>query len=196
MNSKNVVFLLLAGVLLLYQTAWSHTKNSAALIPPPADFYSCRTTGNGTVCQGKVTNVYSGGMASSCPQGFNILENGYFEETATRYYDRNGYLVQRVLHVIYPVGDVHNVLYNSRTGKAVVYTTDVIETDSFSIPGNFNSITARFTGNLYMVSLPATGMLVEDVSILAATPSGDILDVHGTKVLLAGEAANLCNALG
>ena len=196
MNSKNVVFLLLAGVLLLYQTAWSHTKNSAGLNPPPPGFYSCRTTGNGTVCQGKLTNVYSGGVAGSCPQGFDILENGYFEETATRYYDRNGYLVQRVLHVIYPVGDVHNVLYNSRTGKAFTYATDVTETDSFTIPGDFNSISARFTGNLYMVSLPATGMLFEDAGILASAPTGDVLDAHGLQVLLAGEAANLCNALG
>ena len=196
MNSKNFVFLLLAGVLLLYQTAWSHTRNSmAGLNPQPPDFYNCRATGNGTVCQGKVTNVYSGDKTSSCPQGFDILENGYFEETATRYYDRNGYLVQRVLHVIYPVGDVHNALYNSRTGKAIIYSTDVTETDSFTIPGNFNSISARFTGNLYMVTLPGTGMLVEDAGILPSAPIGDIPEVHGLKVLMSGEAEKLCGAL-
>ena len=196
MNNKNILVVLLAGLILLYQVVRPYTTVSAAeLIPPPPDFYTCHATGNGTVCQGKIVNQYTGGMDGSCLQGFDILENGYFEETATRYYDLNGYLVVRVLHVIYSGSDARNVLYNWRTGKSLTYTSDVTETDSFTVPGDFNSISARFTGNLYMVTLPGTGMIVQDVRALTFAPPGDILDVRGPKVLSSGEMEKLCEAL-
>jgi hypothetical protein len=166
-----------------------------ALNPPPPDWYTCYATGSGTVCHGKMTFEHFEGYDGTCPQGFDILENGYKEETGARYYDRNGDLIKRVLHDIYPVGDPRNILYNSQTGKSIPYTTDGTETDTFAVPGDFNSLTARFTGNLYTVTLPGGGLLVHDVGVFTFGPDGSILEDRGPKMLFFGETEKLCAAL-
>ena len=91
---------------------------ATALNPPPPDFYSCQTNGSGTVCHGRHTGSYQGAFDGICPQGFDILENGFIEETAARYYNRDGDLVRRVLHDRWP-NTQENILYNSLTGKSV-----------------------------------------------------------------------------
>ena len=197
MFTRRLLYLLgvIALVVVFIGALPAHVKAQTGLNPPPPDFYTCYATGSGTLCHGKVTDEYFGGDDGSCPQGFDILENGYLNQTATRYYNSDGYLIQRVLHAIYPVGDPRNILYNSETGKSVAYRSDVTETDDFAVPGDFNSITARFTGNLYTVTLPGGGLLVHDVGVLTFAPDGDILDVRGPKMLLFGENEKLCSAL-
>jgi len=165
------------------------------LNPPPPDWYTCYMTGSGTICHGKMTFEHFGGFDGTCPQGFDILENGYKEETGTRYYNRNGDLIKRVLHDVYPVDDPRNILYNSQTGKSVAYSTDATETDTFAVPGDFNSITARGTGNLYTVTLPGSGLLVHDVGMFTFAPDGSILEDRGPKMLFYGDTEKLCSVL-
>jgi hypothetical protein len=165
------------------------------LNPPPPSWYTCKDTGSGAICHGSQTFEHVAGSDGTCPQGFDILENGYKEETATRYYDRDGNLVRRVLHDVYPVGHPLNVLYNSQTGKSVPYTADFTERDDFAVPGDFDSITARFTGNGYTVTLPGGGLLVHDVGVFTFAPDGSILEDHGPKMLFFGETEELCAAL-
>ena len=165
------------------------------LNPPPPSWYTCKDTGSGAICHGSQTFEHFAGLDGTRPQGFDILENGYTEETATRYYDRDGNLVRRVLHDVYPVGHPLNVLYNSQTVKSIPYTADVTETDDFAVPGDFDSITARFTGNGYTVTLPGGGLLVHDVGVFTFAPDGSILEDHGPKMLFFGETEELCAAL-
>lgn len=175
--------------------AFASPAPDVVLTPPPLSWYTCQTNGSGTVCHGKQDFSHTGGFDGSCPQGFDILDNGAEHETGHRYYDRNGYLVKRVLHDVYPVGDPMNVFYNSVTGKTVPYRADVVESDDFGVPGDFDSITATITGNLYSATLPGSGLLVHDVGTITFAPNGDVLADHGPKMLLNGDVAKLCAAL-
>jgi hypothetical protein len=168
---------------------------ATSLNPAPPSWYTCKPTGGGTICHGTMSFEHFAGFDGTCPQGFNILENGYKDETGTRYYDRDGNLTRRVLHDIYPVGNPLNVLYNSQTGTSVPYRTDVTETDDLAVPGDFGSATSRFTGNGYTVTLPGGGLLVHDVGQFAFAPDGSILEDHGPKMLFSGQTGKLCAAL-
>jgi hypothetical protein len=168
---------------------------SASLNPAPPSWYTCTPTGSGTVCHGTMSFEDFAGFDGTCPQGFNILENSHKNETGTRYYDRDGNLIRRVLHDIYPVGNPLNVLYNSQTGTSVPYRTDLTETDNLAVPGDFSSATTRITGNLYTVTLSGGGMLVHDVGNFTFAPDGSILQDHGPKMLFFGQTDKLCAAL-
>lgn len=163
------------------------------LNPPPPDFYTCHTNGSGTVCHGKQTDSYQGGFDGTCPQGLDILENGFVEETAARYYDRDGKLVRRVLHDRWP-NIPENILYNSVTGKSVHYTTNVNEFDTFTIPGDFDSLVAETSGNGYTVTAPG-GLLIKDAGVLDFAPDGTVLEMHGPHMLFLGQNTALCAAL-
>ena len=166
-----------------------------SLNPAPPSWYTCQPTGSGTVCHGKMSFEDFAGVDGACPQGFSILENSHKDETGTRYYDRDGNLTRRVLHDIYPVGNPLNVLYNSQTGTSVPYRTDVTETDTLAVPGDFSSATTRITGNLYTVTLPGGGLLVHDVGNFTFAPDGSILQDRGPKMLFFGQTDKLCAAL-
>ena len=166
-----------------------------SLNPPPPSWETCKATGSGTICHGKMSFEHFAEVDGTCPQGFSILENAHRDETATRYYDRDGNLTRRVLHNIWPVGHPLNVLYNSQTGKSVPYTGDLTETDDLAVPGDFSSATSRFTGNGYTVTLPGGGLLVHDVGQFAFAPDGSILEDHGPKMLFSGQTGKLCAAL-
>ena len=166
-----------------------------SLNPPPPSFYTCKATGRGTICHGTISFEHFAGFDGTCPQGFSILENGHKDETAARYYNRDGNLTRRVLHDIYPVGNPLNVLYNSQTGTSVPYSGDLTETDDLAVPGDFSSATSRQTGNLYTVALPGGGLLVHDVGNFTFAPDGSILEDHGPKMLFSGQTDKLCAAL-
>jgi hypothetical protein len=166
------------------------------LVPPPPDWYrSCQTNGSGTICHGKKTFSEEGRFQGICPQGFVMLDNARFDETAARYYNRDGYLVRRVLHDLYHRDDPVNVVYNSVTGKSVPYFAHATETDEFGVPGDFGSIAATVTGNLYTVTAPGGGLLVHDVGVLAFAPDGSLLADRGPKMLFEGLTDELCAAL-
>jgi hypothetical protein len=169
------------------------TAAAQTLIPPPPDFYTCRTNGSGTVCHGKNSGSYQTSYDGTCPQGFDILENGFVEETAARYYDRNGNLVRRDLHDRWP-NVPENILYNSVSGKSVHYTTDANEFDTFTTPGDFDSIVAETAGNGYTVTAP-DGLLIKDAGVLDFAPDGSVLELHGPKMLFLGQTDALCSAL-
>jgi hypothetical protein len=179
----------------LAAAAGSAAAADAGLNPPPPSWYTCKDTGSGTVCHGTQSFEHSAEFDGSCPQGFDILENARKDETGTRYYDRDRNLIRRVLHDTYPAGDSLNVLYNSVTGKSVAYRASFTETDTFAVPGDFDSITARITGNGYTVTLPGGGLLIHDVGVFTFAPDGSIVEDRGPKMLFFGETEKLCAAL-
>jgi hypothetical protein len=96
------------------------------------------TYGQRTVCHRKMifdATTDDPFMTGTCPQGFDILEFGYEEETAARCDDRDGNLIKRVLHAHFPAGNPVSVVYNSVTGESVAYRTDSTETDDLTMRG-------------------------------------------------------------
>jgi hypothetical protein len=183
------------GAVALAAVALAGSAGAQTLNPPPPSWYHCQPNGSGTVCHGKMSFEHFAGPDGSCPQGFDLLENGHKDENAARYYDRNGDLVKRVLHDRFPVGNPLNVIYNSVTGASVPYHADLTETDRFGVPGDFDTITARTTGNGYTVTLPGGGLLVHDVGVFTFGPDGSILEDKGPKMLFFGDTEKLCAAL-
>lgn len=177
------------------------TTSSAAvaagqtLTPEPPDWYTCQTTGNGTVCQGTIDSQHFGEYDGSCPGGFDILENGHSWRAAHRYYDRDGLLERRLATDRFPVGDPLNVVYNSVTGKSIAYRGDIHTTDVLGVPGDPASTTSTQTGSLYTITTPGQGLLVHDTGLFTFSPEGDILQDHGPKMLFTGDVAKLCAAL-
>jgi hypothetical protein len=167
---------------------------TSALNPPPPDWYTCKATGSGASCHGKQTFTHTGGDDGSCPQGFDILEDGIKHETARRDYDRDGNLVERVLHDQWP-HDPRNVIYNSVTGKSVPYWGSGIERDTLTVPGDFDSIVARTSGNGYTVTVPGLGLLVKDAGRLDFAPDGSVIEMRGPKMLFLGQTEKLCALL-
>lgn len=165
------------------------------LTPPPPDGYTCQTTGGGTICHRRMDFSHLGSYDATCPQGFDILENGANTEIGHRTYDRNGFLVRRDLHESFPASDPLNVFYNSVTGRSVSYSADFTESDTFATPGDFGTMSSTFAGNLYSSALPGDGLLVHDAGVLAFDPAGDVTADHGPKMLFDGAVAKLCTAL-
>ena len=164
------------------------------LNPSPPDFYTCQATGSGAVCHGSHTGGHVASFDGSCPQGFDLLEDAYSIETAKRVYDRNGDLVERDLHDRWP-HDPRNIIYNSVTGKSVPYWGSGSERDTFGVPGDFDTITARTAGNGYTVTVPGLGLLVKDAGRLDFAPDGSVIEIAGPKMLFLGQVENLCAAL-
>jgi hypothetical protein len=87
-----------------------------------------------------------------------------------------------------------NILYNSVTGKSLHYTSDANEFDTFTIPGDFDSMVADTSGNGYTVTAPG-GLLIKDAGVLDFAPDGSALEMHGPKMLFLGQNAAVCAAL-
>jgi hypothetical protein len=164
------------------------------LNPPAPDWYTCKATGSGAVCHGSHVGGHQGEEDGTCPQGFDILEDGVVYETAKRVYDRNGDLVERVLHDQWP-HDPRNILYNSITGTSVPFWASGTERDTFTVPGDFDSIIARTSGNGYTVTVPGLGLLIKDAGRLDFAPDGSVIEMRGPKMLFLGQNEKLCAAL-
>jgi hypothetical protein len=177
------------------QVAHAAQGSSTTLMPPPPAGYSCQPTGNGTVCHRRMDFTHLGSYDATCPQGFDILENGANTEVGRRYYDRDGYLVRRDLHESQSATDPLNIFYSSTTGNSVPYSADFTETDTFAIPGDFDTMSSEFRGNLYTSTAPGYGVLVHDVGVLAYDPAGDVTEDRGPKMLFTGDVSRLCRAL-
>jgi hypothetical protein len=163
------------------------------LNPPPPDFYTCTATGGGAVCHGKQTNEYFAAWDVACPQGFTMVEHGVVVETARRVYDRDGNLVRRDLHDSWD-RSADNVIFNPDNGKSVPYTSQVTEHDTFAVPGDFDTMTARFSGVGYIVH-GEHGLAAHDSGQLVFGPDGDLIDSAGPHTLFDGLIGPVCDLL-
>src|SRR5713226_1380025 len=99
-----------------------------ALNPPPSPDYTCKTVGNGTICQ------------ADSPISYGPVDTGVQQKTRT--YDQNGNLTRRVIHETYSSGQFSNPL----TGAVVPYTQHDTITDVLAVPGDFSSATETNVG--------------------------------------------------
>jgi hypothetical protein len=174
-------------------SATAEHRGAVALNPAPPDFYSCLTGGGGTVCHGTTSGGYQGQERGTCPQGFDILEDGFIEETAKRVYDRNGDLVRRVRHDRWD-RRAGNVLYNSATGTSMPYITATTSTDVLATPGDFDSVTTTVTGISYAVPA-AGGLLALDSGLFVFDAFESLVVAHGPQTMILGHIDKLCAEL-
>ena len=121
------------------------------LNPPPADFYTCKALGAGTICSGrfeeiKVAEPQGELVCSVGASTFVIHDNAHLYARATRWYDAGGNLTRRVIRERW----LSAFWSNPDSGKTVPYTqTDKI-TDVLAVPGDFGSATETLVGsNIY-----------------------------------------------
>jgi hypothetical protein len=116
-----------------------------ALTPPPPSFETCKTVGNGFICDGARSESYGpddiGIACGSSAGAFDIFDQGTHNQHAIRFYNTDGNLTRRVIYDQY-----FSRLINPLTGTAVPYTQHTTITDVLAVPGDLASTTETFTG--------------------------------------------------
>jgi hypothetical protein len=178
----------------------AHPTKAQSLNPPPPSFESCKTVGNGTICQGKRTFSYgpddTGIVCGSGVNAFDIYDSATNNQDASRSYDQNGNLTRRVIHENYTFGQFSNPL----TGAVVPYTQHDTITDVFGVPGDLSTATETNVGeNIFK---PAQGAPVfKYAGRFVTAPDGTIEFQAGQNdffKLMAGDTSvldKLCAAL-
>ena len=123
-----------------------HPATAQSLNPPPPSFETCKTVGNGTICQGSRIVSYgpddTGIVCGSGANAFDIFDSGTFKQVAIRYYGQDGNLTRRVIHEDYTFGQFSNPL----TGATVPYTQHNTLSDVLAVPGDLSTATETSTG--------------------------------------------------
>jgi hypothetical protein len=167
-----------------------HPAAAQGLTPAPPPFATCQTTGQGTICQGSVTfSEVNTDIGVSCGS-FQVLQSGTITNRFTLFYNQAGNGTQAVFHVR-EVG----TLSNSVTGLSVPFHEAVTETLTFATPGDLSTVTATYTGQVYTVTLPGSGLILHDVGRVVFAPDGTITFEGGPHQLLDNEVQQLCAAL-
>ena len=115
------------------------------LTPPPPSFETCKTVGNGFICEGARTMTYGPDDAGiTCGTGagaVGILDQGTHNQHAIRFYNTDGNLTKRVIYDQY-----FSQFSNPLTGASIPYTQHNTTTDILAVPGDFTSATETTTG--------------------------------------------------
>ena len=171
-----------------------------ALTPPPPSFETCKTVGNGFICEGARTLSYgpddTGIVCGSGASAFDIFDQGIHNQHAIRFYDTAGDLTRRVIYDQY-----FSQFSNLLTGAAVPYTQHNTITDVLAVPGDFGSATETTTGEVNF-TVPHMGAVflnagrtvfgADGTLEFSAGPQGFIDYVNGNIAAV----AELCTALG
>ena len=138
----SLLVLLLSLVALAFVAV--HPARAQELNPPPPSFETCKTVGNGTICQGNriATNAPSdtGIVCGSGPSAFDVFDSSTFKQVAIRYYDQDGNLTRRVSHEDSTFAQFSNPL----TGAVAPYTQHTTFTTVLAVPGDFSTAPGQF----------------------------------------------------
>jgi hypothetical protein len=141
------------------------------LNPPPPSFETCKAVGDGTICEGTVSDelygpVVTGLVCGSGASAVDIFDGGVHNEVAKRTYDANGDLVSRVRHDR-TVGQL-----STAAGASLPYTQSQQSTDALSSAGDFGSSTLTITGEMVLHG-PGSAVLIGAGRIVFA-PDGTL----------------------
>lgn len=140
-----------------------------SLTPPPPSFLTCKAAGNGTICQGSRTFAVDPYPDFACGDGEVIYDQGVVRQVATRHYDADGNLTQRVIHEFWSDAQKSNPL----TGATAPYSQASNITDVLSVPGDFSSATETLTGGAN-ITIPGMGVVLQNTGRLVVAPDGSI----------------------
>ena len=170
------------------------------LTPPPPSYYTCKTVGNGVICEGALSESYgpddTGIVCGSGAGAFDIFDQGTDNKHAIRFYNAAGDLT-RLTRYDQDVSQFSNLL----TGAAVPYTQHNTTTDIPDVPGDLASSTETTTGEVNF-TVPHLGAVLlnagrtvfgaDGTLEFSAGPQGFIDYFTGKTAAL----AELCSALG
>lgn len=173
-----------------------------ALTPPPPSFETCKTVGNGFICEGARTLSYgpvdTGIACGSGAGAFDIFDQATYNQHAIRYYDQNGNLTRRVIHEDYTSGEFSNPL----TGAAARYTQHDTTTDILAVPGDLGSATETTTGESNF-TVPHLGAVLLNAGKVVFGADGTLEFSAGPQGFIdyfyngnTAVMAELCTALG
>jgi hypothetical protein len=115
------------------------------LTPPPPSFETCKTVGNGFICDGARTESYgpddTGIVCGSGAGAFDIFDQGIHNQHAIRFYNAAGDLTRRVIY-----DQFVSQFTNPLTGAAIPYKQHGNTTDILAVPGDLASATETTTG--------------------------------------------------
>ena len=115
------------------------------LTPPPPSFETCKTVGNGFICDGARTESYgpddTGIVCGSGAGAFDIFDQGIHNQHAIRFYNAAGDLTRRVIY-----DQFVSQFTNPLTGAAIPYKQHSNTTDILAVPGDLASATETTTG--------------------------------------------------
>ena len=118
---------------------------SPALTPPAPSFETCKTVGNGFICEGTNSFSYSGsdtGLACGSGAGaFDIFDQATVNVRDTRFYNTDGNLTRGITDV-----QASGQYSNPLTGATVPYIQHQTITNVLAVPGDLTSRTATITG--------------------------------------------------
>ena len=136
-------------------SAYAGQPVTQTLNPPPPSFEPCKAVGSGTICFGSRTVVVNDDTGTVCGEGantFDIVLDATVDQTASRTYDRDRNMTERVIHDTYRSG----MFVNSVTGASLAFTGHDTVTDVLAIPADFDSATETIAGE-FAVTLPHVG---------------------------------------
>jgi hypothetical protein len=187
----------LLAVLAPVPASFAAQQVTQSLTPPPPSFYTCKAAGNGTVCHGSRTLTVDPHPDFVCGDGEVIYDQGIVRQVATRYYDTDGNLTQRVVHELWSEAQKSNPL----TGATAPYSQAFNITDVLAVPGDFSSATETVTGQAN-ITIPGMGAVLLNAGRTVTAPDGSLDFRAGPQDFLDYAFGNtdvvneLCAALG
>jgi len=171
------------------------------LTPPPPSFETCKTVGNGFMCEGARTETYgptdTGIACGSGAGAFDIFDQGTHNQHAIRFYNTDGNLTKRVIYDQY-----FSQFTNPLTGAAIPYTQHNTTTDILAVPGDFTSATETTTAQDNF-TVPHMGPVLLNAGKVVFGADGTLEFSAGPQDFLdyfyngnAAAVAELCTALG
>ena len=143
------------------------------LNPVPPDFYSCRATGSGAICNAHTVDPYefeaTGIFCGSGAATVEILDSGVRDVRATRWYDGNLDLVRRQREFLFR--DTH--LTDPATGRTLSYSQHNADNEVLGVPGDLASATVSSHGHLTMTA-PGFGTVILEAGAAIIGPDGDL----------------------
>ena len=157
------------GVLMPVSASFAAQQVTQPLTPPPPSFYTCKAAGNGTICHGSQTFTVDPYQDFVCGDGAVIYDQGTVRQVATRYYDSDGNLTQRVIHEFWSDAQKSNPL----TGATAPYSQASNITDVLGVPGDFSSATETVTGQ-GNITIPGRGAVLLNAGRTVTAPDGSL----------------------
>lgn len=171
-----------------------------SLTPPPPPYYTCKTAGNGVICDGVLSETYGPddtGLACGSGAGtFDMFDQGIHNKHSVRFYDSSGNLTLLVRY-----DQFFSQFSNPLTGAAVPYHQNQKTTDVFGVPGDVNSVTETTTGEVNF-TVPHLGAVLLNAGRTVFGPDGTLESSSGPQGFIdyfygnTAALAGLCSALG